>query len=169
MLDEIDADFAGPRTSAQAANRQGGIWKQRLVARLDDQAVEELKPAATSFEVVQMKLFFSHRSRKRRRNAERFEIERSRIAGRVGLMIVEERAGLVLLETENPVRHFEREIGNFAVGCDFVPGAAGLRQPRDLSEVRANMEPVPVIAKSPRDLCLVNRGQSGARGGGERE
>src|SRR6476620_11308317 len=105
MLDEIDADFAGPRTSAQAADRQGGIWQQRLVARLDDRAVEELKPATTSFEVVQVKLFFSHRSRERRRNAECFEIERGRIAGRVGLMIVEERAGLVLLESENPVRH----------------------------------------------------------------
>ena len=69
MLDEIDADFAGPRTSAQAADRERGFWQQRLVARLDDQAVEELKPATTSFEVVQVKPLFSHRSRKRRRNA----------------------------------------------------------------------------------------------------
>jgi len=43
MLHEIDIDLAAPRAAAQAADRHRRIWQHRGIARLDDQAVEELQ------------------------------------------------------------------------------------------------------------------------------
>src|SRR3954462_12100473 len=84
-------------------------------------------------------------------------------------MIVQERAGLFLLEAADPVSHLESQIGKAGDGFNPPPGIAGLRQPRDLAELRPGTKSVPVIAKGPRELHLVDRRQSGAYGASERQ
>src|SRR5713101_6606698 len=96
MLHEVDVDFAALRAPAQAADRHGGVGKQRAVARLQDQAIEELEAAPARFEITATTLALARRPGERSRRAEALEIERGRIARRVGLVVVEERAGLVL-------------------------------------------------------------------------
>src|SRR6266571_6645397 len=102
MLHEVDVDFAALRAAAQAAHGHGGVGKQRAVARLQDQAIEELEAAPARFEITATTLVLARRPGERSRRTEAFEVERGRIARRVGLMIVEECAGLVLLEQKNP-------------------------------------------------------------------
>ena len=93
-------------------------------------------------------------------------------------MIVQERAGLFLLEADDPVGDLESELGKAWIGLDPPPGAAGNWQrftcfvwdrARDLPEVRTGTKPVPVKAKCPRELYLVDRCQSDLRCRGERQ
>src|SRR5438105_14311771 len=151
MLHEVDAHFAGPRAPPQAADRHGRIGQQRGIARLDDQAIEELKSAPARFKILVAARCVAGARRQSGRGAEALQIEGGGVAWRVGLVIVEERAGFLLLKAKDPVGNGEAEFGEARIGANAPPGEAGLRQPRHLPEPWTGEEAMPVIAKGPSE------------------
>jgi hypothetical protein len=129
VLDEIEMDFATLDAAAQSADRHRRIGNERRVARLDHQAVEEAEAATTGFEITATTRIVSGRGGKASRGGEAFQVERSRVARRVRLVIVQERAGLLLLEVADPVGDLERELSVAPLVRDQPPGLARLRQP----------------------------------------
>jgi hypothetical protein len=63
-------------------------------------------------------MHLSRQPRQASRSANTFQIKRRGVAGRVGLMIVQECAGLVLLKAENPIGNFQSQIGEAWIGFD---------------------------------------------------
>src|SRR5204863_1795533 len=150
---------------AQAADRIVGVGKDRSIALLDDEPVEKAQAARIGIEVGRA----TPAARDRGRRREAFEIHRGRVAGRAGLMVVDEAASLLLLISEEPVCDLERHVGELRVARHLPPLAEGLQQPRDLPEVALVPEAMPVVLKRAAEPFLIDRRDALLAGDGESE
>src|SRR5689334_18912909 len=148
MLDEVGANFAVVETLPQAAEREVEVWENRLVPVLDDEFIEKGKGVRERTTIGFVARFIAGFGGDGERGCDAFEINCGRVAGRVGLMVVDESAGLFLLVTEQPVRDFKDELGERCVVRNVPPLAEGLQQPRDLAEVAFVTEAMTVVTKS---------------------
>src|SRR5215468_3785214 len=84
------------------------------------------------------------------------KIKSASVARSVLLVIVDERARLLLLVLQNPVADFKHELGKVTLASCLPPGAERLHHPRDLTEIPPVAEPVPVVLECRIEPTLVN-------------
>src|ERR1043165_636267 len=118
MLHEIRANFAVIETLPQAAESEVCVRKQRSIAVLDDQPIKERKGIGERAAICSVALLIADLGGDGDGGGDAFEINRGRVTGRVGLVIVDESAGLFLLKFKEPVCDFEDEVSECCVFCD---------------------------------------------------
>src|SRR5688572_9732508 len=131
MLDEVSADLAEVYSLTQAANCIGRVGKDRSISFLDYELIKKAKATRAGIEIG----FTARAAGDIQCGCDAFEIDRGGVAGRAGLMVVDEATGLVLLVTEEPVGNLECHVGEILFARHLPPLTECLQQPRDLSEV----------------------------------
>ena len=146
MLDEVGPNLAVVKTFAEAAQGEVRVGKQRLISLLNDEPIEE-RCAFDKCALVDLPPVIVETGGDPPCSGQALEIDRGGVAGRVGLMVIDERASLFLLVTQQPVCDFENEIGKVAVSGDVPPAAESLEQPRDLAEMTFVAKAMTVVAE----------------------
>ena len=123
VLDEVGAYLAKVNSLAQAADCIFRVGKDRAISVLDDELIEKAKAARAGIEVS----FTARAVCNRQRGCEAFEVDRGGVAGRAGLVVVDEAAGLVLLVTQEPVCDLERHVGEVLLAGHLIPLAERLQ------------------------------------------
>src|ERR1043166_5584341 len=126
MLDEVGANFAVMEALAKAAQGQIRVWQDRSIALLDDEAIEKSK-AVVRRVVVGLKASLVFYARHLDDCGNTFEVDGGRVTRCLGLVVVDEGAGLVLLITEEPICDFENEVRERLLLGDVPPFAEGLQ------------------------------------------
>src|SRR5688572_32809681 len=109
MLDEVDAHVTPRLADAQPAEGPLRIRQQRTVALLIDDAVEETHPARAGLAVAIAPRLVAERPRQTQRRGHSLQVHASGVAGRIGLLLIDEAAALVLLKVQRPVDDLERQ------------------------------------------------------------
>ena len=163
VLDEVSADLAVVQALTEAADRIVRVGEDRSISFLDDELIEKAKAAGAGIKVS----FTAVATGYRQSGCDAFEIDRGGVAGRAGLMVVDEASGLVLV-TQKPVRDLERHIGEMRFPGHLPPLAKRQQQPRNLSEVPFIAKAMTIVLKTPEqslfvDLCHVLLARDGKR------
>src|SRR5689334_8521433 len=110
MLHEVGANFAVIKTLPQAAEGELCVRKQRSIAILNDESIKEREAVDERAAVSLVALLIPDLGGDGDDGGDAFEINGGRVAGRIGLVVVDESAGLFLLVVEQPVCDFEDEV-----------------------------------------------------------
>src|ERR1043165_2931308 len=158
MLHEVGANFAVVKTLPQATESELEIGEKRSITLLDDKTVDKgegvHERAAIRFVARVVAGFSGHV----KRGCDAFQINGGGVAGCVGLVVVDESAGLLLLIAEQPVGDFKDELGEVGLSADVPPVAECLQQPCDLAKVTVVAEAMAVIAEGALESCLIDGG-----------